>query len=88
MAQGIRNHIRLIGVIRNLKIVVFNQLQPPSLTHVQIILSENVLQAFVVGEDMNYIPQMIIPPCLQGKNSNSQLKIMCGIVLFMTTQLL
>jgi hypothetical protein len=52
-AQGIHNHIRLTKVIMNLKIVVFNQLQPHSLTHVQISLSENILQALVVGEDMN-----------------------------------
>jgi hypothetical protein len=55
-AQGIYNHIRLIEVIMNLKIIVLNQLQSPSLTHVQICLSENVLQTLVVDEDMNYIP--------------------------------
>jgi hypothetical protein len=34
MTQGIRNPICLTGVIMNLKIVVFNHLQPPSLMHV------------------------------------------------------
>jgi hypothetical protein len=86
-AQGIHNHIHLTGVIMNLKITVFNQLQPPFLTHVQISLSENVLQALVVSEDMNYIPQKIVPPCPQGKDNSSQLMIMRGIVLFITTQL-
>jgi hypothetical protein len=71
----------------NLKITVFHQLQPPFLTHVQISLSENVLQALVVSEDMNYIPQKIVPPCPQGKDNSSQLKIMRGIVLFIMTQL-
>jgi hypothetical protein len=52
--------------------------------HVQISLSENVLQALVVSEDMNYIPQKIMPPCSQGKDNSSQLKIMCRIVLLMT----
>jgi hypothetical protein len=56
MTQGICNHIRLTGVIMNLKIIVLNQLQPPSLMHPQINLSKNVLQALMVGEDMNYIP--------------------------------
>jgi hypothetical protein len=32
--QGIRNHIRLTRVIMNLKIIVLNQLQLLSLTHV------------------------------------------------------
>jgi hypothetical protein len=34
----------------DLEIIVLNQLQSPSLTHVQISQSENVLQALVVGE--------------------------------------
>jgi hypothetical protein len=87
VAQGIRNHIRLTGVIMNLKIIVLNQLQPPSLAHVQISLSENVLQALVVGEDMNHIPKKIVPPCPQSKNNNIQFKIMCGILLFKMAQL-
>jgi hypothetical protein len=84
--QGIHNRIRLTGVIMNLKIIVLNHLQPPSLTHDQISLSENVLQALVVGEDMNHIFEKIVPPCMQSKNNSSQFKIMCGIVLFMTVQ--
>jgi hypothetical protein len=56
VSQGIRNHIRFTEMIVNHKIIVLNQLQPPSLTHVQISQSENVLQALVVSEDMNYIP--------------------------------
>jgi hypothetical protein len=82
-AQGIRNHICLTGVIMNLKIIVLNQLQPPSLMHVQISLSEKVFQALVVGEDMNHIPKKIVLSCSQSKKNNSQFKIMRGIVLFM-----
>jgi hypothetical protein len=48
-AQGIYNHICLTRVIMNLEIIVLDQLQPSSLTHVQINLSENVLQALVVS---------------------------------------
>jgi hypothetical protein len=86
-AQGICNHIHLTRVMMKLDIVVLDQLQPSSLTHVQISLSENVLQALVVGEDMNHIPKEIVTPCLQSKNNNNQFKIMCGIVLFMMAQL-
>jgi hypothetical protein len=86
-AKGIHNHIRLTGVIMNLKIIVLDQLQPSYLTHVQISLSENVRQALVVGEDMNHIPKKKLPPCPQSKNNNNQFKIMRGIVLFMTSQL-
>jgi hypothetical protein len=41
--QGIHNHIRLTGMIVNLKIIVLDQLQPSSLPHVQINLSKKVL---------------------------------------------
>jgi hypothetical protein len=86
-AQGIHNHIRLTGVIMNLEIIVLDQRQSPSLTHVQISLRENVLEALVVGKDMDHIPEKIVPPCPQSKNNISQIKIMRGIVLFKTTQL-
>jgi hypothetical protein len=72
----------------NLKIIVLVQLQPSSLKHVQINLSEKVLQAFVVSEDMSHIPQMIMPPHTQGMHHNSQLKIIHGIALFMKAQLM
>jgi hypothetical protein len=52
--------------------------------HVQISLSENVLEALVIGEDMNHIPKKIMPLGPQSKDNSSQLKIMRGIVLFMT----
>jgi hypothetical protein len=84
-AQNIRKHIHLAGVIMNFKIIILNQLQPPSVTHVQISLNENVLQALVLGEDMNYIPQNIMPPCPRSKDNSRQLEIMCGILLFLTT---
>jgi hypothetical protein len=43
-AQGICNHIHLIGMIVNLKIIVLDQLQSSPLPHVQIILSEKYLK--------------------------------------------
>jgi hypothetical protein len=51
--------------------------------HVQIRLSEKVLQALVVGEDMSHIPKKIMPPGMQGMNHSIQIKIMSGIALFM-----
>jgi hypothetical protein len=85
--QDIRNHIRLTGMIVNLKIIVLNQLQPSSLLHVQIRLSEKVFQALVISEDMSHIANKIMPPGTQAMNYNGQLKIMSGIVLFMQAQL-
>jgi hypothetical protein len=87
-AQGICNYIHFPGVIVNLKVIVLDQLQPSSLMLVQISLSEDVLQALVVSEDMNHIPKKIMPPCTQSMNHSGQLKIICGIVLFMGAQLM
>jgi hypothetical protein len=81
--QVIHNHIRLAGVIVKLKIIVLDQLQPSSLMHVQIRLSEKILQALVVNEDMSHIPKKITPPGTHGMNYSGQFKIMSGIVLFM-----
>jgi hypothetical protein len=53
--QGICNHVCLSRVIVNLKIIVLHKLQPSSLPHVQIRLSEKVLQAVVISEDMSHI---------------------------------
>jgi hypothetical protein len=87
VTQGICNHIRLTGMIVNLKIIVLDQLQASSLPHVQIKLSEKVLQALVISEDMSHIPKKIMPPGMQGMNYSGQLKIKSGIVLFMRAQL-
>jgi hypothetical protein len=86
--QVIHNHIRLAGVIVKLKIIVPDQLQPSSLMHVQIGLSEKILQALVVNEDMSHIPKKITPPGTHGMNHSGQFKIMSGIVLFMRAQLM
>jgi hypothetical protein len=87
VTQGIHNHIRLTGVIANLKLIVLDQLQPSSLPQVQIRLSEKVLQALVISEDMSHIPKKVMLPGMQGMNNSGQLKIMSGIVLFMRAQL-
>jgi hypothetical protein len=80
-AQGICNHIRLTEVIVNLKIIVLDQLQPSPLSHVQIALSEKVLQALVLNEDMSHIPKKIMLSGTQGMNHNGQFNIMSEIVV-------
>jgi hypothetical protein len=85
--QGICNHVCLTRVIVNLKLIVLDQLQPSSLSLVQIRLSDEVLQALVISEYMSHIPKKIMPPSTQGMNYSGQLKIMSGIVLFMWAQL-
>jgi hypothetical protein len=57
MTQRVHNDVCLSQVIVNLQLIVFDQLEPSSLPHVQIWLSKDVLQAFVVHIDMNHIPK-------------------------------
>jgi hypothetical protein len=47
--QGICNQIRLAQVIVNIQIIILYELQPSALPKVEIILSEYVLQALVIG---------------------------------------
>jgi hypothetical protein len=56
-AQRIHNNICLALVIVHFKLIVFDQLELPSLSHVHIQLGKDVLQAFVVHIDMNRIPK-------------------------------
>jgi hypothetical protein len=56
-AQRVCNDVCFSRVIVNLQLVVFDQLEPSSLPHVQIWLGKDVLQTFVVCIDMNHIPK-------------------------------
>jgi hypothetical protein len=87
VTQCICNHIYLTEMIVNLKIIILNQLQPSSLSHIQIRLSEKILQTLMISEDMSHIPKKIISLGTQGMSYSGQLKIMSGIVLFMWAQL-
>jgi hypothetical protein len=71
-------------MIMNHQIIVFDRFHPSCLAHVQIRLGKYVLQALVVGNDVDRILKKIMLPCLQSKDNGSQLKIMSEIVLFMT----
>jgi hypothetical protein len=44
-------------VVVDFQLVVLDQLKPSLLPHIQVRLSEDVLQDFVVCIDMNHIPK-------------------------------
>jgi hypothetical protein len=48
--EGIRNYIGFAGVVVYFKIL--NEFQPPTLMHVQISLSKDILKTFVIGVDV------------------------------------
>jgi hypothetical protein len=57
VTQHILNDICLAQVIVPFQLIVFHQLKPPALSHVEIQLGKDVLQSFVVRIDMKHIPQ-------------------------------
>jgi hypothetical protein len=59
--QRIRNHVCLARMVVHLKIIIFNQLKPPSLSHVQFRLSEDVLETLMISVDIAQITQQIVP---------------------------
>jgi hypothetical protein len=50
--QGIDNHICLARTIMDFQLIILDQFQPSSLPHVQVRLSEKILQAYVISVDM------------------------------------
>jgi hypothetical protein len=57
MAQSISNNVCLARMIVNLEIIIFNQLEPSSLTHVQLWLGKDIFEAFMVRIDIAHIAQ-------------------------------
>src|SRR3954470_4432566 len=55
-AKRISYDIRLPRRVLNIDRVLSNGLKPPSLPQVQILLSEKVLQTFVIGEHIHLPP--------------------------------
>jgi hypothetical protein len=86
-AQGTRNNIHLFRDDNEPPNHSLCQFQPSVLAHVQIRLGKYVLQPLVISKDVDHIPKKIMLPCMQSKDNGSQLKIMSGIVLFMTPEL-
>jgi hypothetical protein len=49
-------------VVVDLKIIIFDPFQPSPLAEVEVRLSENVLQALVIGEDVTFVPNQVVSP--------------------------
>ena len=56
-AQSVSNHISLAWSILDTRIVLLNHFDPSSLPEVEIRLSEDVLEALVVSEDVHFSSQ-------------------------------
>ena len=62
-------------------IIILDQLQPPFLPHVKLLLGKEVLQALVVCVDLALLTIQVLPQDLQSKHDCFQLQVMCRIVL-------
>src|SRR3954469_4191477 len=68
-AQRICNNICFTRMILHIPVIVLNQLQPSALPEVQLSLSEDILQALMIHENVTAVPNEIVPPCLQRMNN-------------------
>jgi hypothetical protein len=59
------NYIYLSQMVVYFHLIILDQLEPSSLSHVQVRLCEYVRQAFVVRIDVNHIPKQVMSPCSQ-----------------------
>jgi hypothetical protein len=71
LAQDISNNICLARMIMYLQIVVLDQLQPLALMHVQLRLSKNVLETFMISIDVAHVTKQVMSPNLQSMNNCS-----------------
>ena len=85
--QSVGDYVSLAWMIVNLQVVVLDQFKPSTLPHVQIFLSEEVLQVLVVGVDITLVPNQVVSPNLQGMHNGFLLKIMGRVTLFVLFQL-
>jgi hypothetical protein len=85
--KGISHHICLPRVIMNGQIIIFNQFEPPSSPQIQLLLSENVIETFMIDVNVTRLAIEIMPQRFYGKYHCGQFKIMSWIIPFMLPQL-
>src|SRR3954471_18448897 len=87
-AQGISHYISFARGIRNIHVEVGYCLEPSLLAEIQVWLSKQILQTLVVGEDLATITNKVMSPELQCIDYYCQFKVMCWILIFVSTQLM
>ena len=74
-------------MVGDIHIIVCQELQPSTLSAVQVLLCEDGLQTLMIREELEGHSIQIMPPNAQSKHDCCKLKIMSGIVLFVNFQL-
>jgi hypothetical protein len=60
-------------MVINAYVIVFDEFYLSPLSHVQLLLRENILQASVIGVDLTSVPHKIVSPCLEGMDNSGKL---------------
>ena len=62
MTESIGHHIGLINMIFYHAVIIFEQLNPSTLSKIQLLLSNEVLEALVINVDDTPFTVQIVPP--------------------------
>ena len=62
-AQCVSNYIGLAWSIFNTRIILLNHFDPMSLPEIEVWLSEDVLEALMISEDVHFSSQQEMCPC-------------------------
>ena len=81
--QCISYHIRFTWVIFKIKIILIQILHPSPLAHIQIPLSKDIFERFMIRKHLKLLSIKVMPPTLQGKYHSAKLQIVRKIILFM-----
>jgi hypothetical protein len=66
--KGIGYNVRLSRVIMNAEIIILDKLYPSPLTHIQLLLRENILQTLVIGVYLTPVSVEVMTPGLESMN--------------------
>ncbi|KAM2369331.1 hypothetical protein EV2_047795 [Malus domestica] len=81
--KSINYRIGTTWVILNSAVIITEQLYPSPLPKIEIWLSEDILKALMISEDLTLFLIKIVPPDFQSKHDRCQLEIMSRIVPLM-----
>src|SRR3954466_4960350 len=70
-AESVSDNIRLAGMVVDIDIIILDQLHPSNLSHIQLPLSKNILEARIICIKLTLVTYQIVAPCLEGMYHSS-----------------
>ena len=86
-AKSMRHYIGMTIMIFDRAVIVNDELHPSFLPQIQILLHEDMFQAFVVSVYVAFLAVQVMPPDLQSKHHCAEFQIMSGIVSLVSLEL-